>query len=288
MSRRSPLARGQLSGFALEAVTALDGYFALRMDTSHRRTLSELAWEVAERGADRHAMARVLAQLGRAQGRGGDGEEGIRRLRRGIGLFRAVGAREDAIVAMSDLAPCLAARGEFAQAVQVGEAALTEAERAGLPDVAASVRAHLALCHRHLGAPNRAQRLLTANHTAADTPVLRASAAGALAEHHLQAGQFAQAVRWAHTAIEYAGECSARDPDPDPAEAAAGGADTGTVARGEAGASPDPFGVAEQHMVLATALEALGSPEEARAAEHHALALLDALESPGGTGLSDG
>ncbi|MDJ1133019.1 AfsR/SARP family transcriptional regulator [Streptomyces iconiensis] len=267
----SPFARGQLSSFALEALTALDGYLALRLDRSGRHTLCELAWSVAERCEDRHAMATVLARLGRAEALAGDSDEGVSRLRRGIGLFRAVGADEDAAVAMSDLVPCLVSQGEFAEAVRVGEAALTEAEREGLPDVASSVRSHLAGCHLHLGDRHRALRLLGENYERADTPALRASAAGALAELHLQAGEFTEAAHWARTGIGHSAELSGAYSDRLSGEAPASAVDPAV--------DPDPSTAAEQHIVLATALEALGRSEEAQAAESHALTLLDGLEA---------
>ncbi|WP_461017188.1 AfsR/SARP family transcriptional regulator [Streptomyces daliensis] len=239
-----------LSDFALEAARALESYFAIRLSWRAQRRLCETALRVAGRRGDRRAEAVALAQLGKVEGQRGEGAAGARLLRRAISLFLSHGMHEEAVGAMSNLVPCLASAGRLDEAVEVGNEALREVETHGPEGVAYSLRNNLGRCHLHLGDYEQARHLLVRNYEAADLAQYQIATAGSLAEYHLRLGEFEEAARWADRGLGHAAE------------------------------QPfDPFAVAEQHALLARALDGLGRAEQARTAEDRALALLDDLNT---------
>lgn len=246
----------ELSRFPVEALLALESYFSIRLAWGAQRRLCRAALRVCERRGDDHGRATVHAQLGKAAGQSGRGLEGARHLRLAARLFRERGDWEDAGAAMSNLVPCLASAGFLKEAVTEGEEALALLEAHGFRGGVHSLLNNLGLCRLHLGDHREAYRLLIDTYEAADLAQYRASSAGSLAQYHLSRGEHDDAEHWARRSLVHGAE------------------------------QPfDPFTTAEQHAVLAAALEALDRTEEAREEQTRALEMLADLNTREAAGL---
>ncbi|SFC35594.1 BTAD domain-containing putative transcriptional regulator [Streptomyces aidingensis] len=244
------LAGRPLSSFALEAVRALESYLAIRLRWRVQRRLNELVLAVAERRDDVFARAVALGQLGKVHALRGEGEEGMELLRRSEELFRSAGQRQEAVVALSNMVPCLGNSGRIAEAAEMARRALAEAGKLGMDDLQVTIQTNLGRCHLHLGNHAEARGLITESYAAAKLPYGRTHAAGVLAEYHLATGEFTEAARWAGRALGHAAE------------------------------QPfDPYLVAKQRTWLAAALRGMGREAQARVEEMQAEALLEDLNT---------
>ncbi|WP_052851282.1 AfsR/SARP family transcriptional regulator [Streptomyces avicenniae] len=237
-----------LSDFALEAVSALETYFGMRLAWRAQRRLCDLVLRVAARRDDTYARAVAYGQLGKAAGQRGEGLEGVELLRRSATLFRECGERAEAIAVTTNLVPCLGSAGRLTEAVDEAERALAEVDAAGLPELRPQVVNNLGRCHLLLGHHAEAYRLLMNNYRSLSLPYEMTIAAGVLAEYHLELGEFEEAARWAGRSLSHAAE------------------------------QPfDPFVVAMQRTWLATALRGLGRESAAHVQEMQARAILENL-----------
>uniref|UniRef100_UPI00140A439F tetratricopeptide repeat protein n=1 Tax=Streptomyces sp. YIM 98790 TaxID=2689077 RepID=UPI00140A439F len=244
------LAGRPLSSFALEAVRALESYLAIRLRWRVQRQLNEIVLAVAERRDDAFARAVALGQLGKVHALRGEGDAGMVLLERSEELFRSAGRQQEAVVALSNMVPCLGNSGRIAEAAEVARRALAEARRMGMDDLQVTIQTNLGRCHLHLGSHEEARRLITESYAAARLPYGRTHAAGVLAEYHLATGDYTEAARWAGRALGHAAE------------------------------QPfDPYLVAKQRTWLAAALRGMGREAQARVEEMQAEALLEDLNT---------
>ncbi|GAB2869656.1 AfsR/SARP family transcriptional regulator [Streptomyces mayteni] len=239
-----------LSAFSLEAVQALESYFAMRLAWRAQRLLCEITLTVGRRRADRFAQAVAYAQLGKVAGQQGRGAEGLDLLERSIELYRATGEETEAVAASLNLVPCLGSMGRLTEAVAVAERTLADAVAAGIEEMRPQLVNNLGRCHLFLGDHAAALRLLTSNYETATLPYERTMCASVLVEYHLEVEEFEKALHWSDLALRHASE------------------------------QPfDPFVMAQQRTWLATALRGLGREDAARAQETRAREVLDDLNS---------
>lgn len=244
----SALAGRPLADFALEAVRALESYFAIRLRWRGQRRLSELALRVAQRRGDRFGEAFALWQLGKVSGQRDEGARAVELVRRSVEIFRALGEEREALGALGTLVPCLGIAGRPAEAARTAERALALTTGPGLEEFRVLLQCNLGRCRLELGQHTEAHRLLADAYATARLPYSRTATAGTLAEYHLKTGAFQQAARWADRALGHAAE------------------------------GPfDPYLMARQRGLRAAALRGLGRAAQARVEETQARALLEDL-----------
>lgn len=240
-----------LSCFALESVRALETYFGMRLAWRAQVKLCDLALAVGQRQDDAFAQAVAYSQLGKAVGQQGEGLRAVELLERGREIFQSLGERLEALGTLMNMVPSLGSAGRLAEAVEVGERALREADELDNADCRAQIVNNLGRCYLFLGQPDRAYPLFKANYEAVAVAAHeRTIAAGLLAEYHLELREYEEAARWANRAL--------RPPGDQPL---------------------DPFVMAQQRTWLAAALRGLGREKLALREEERAQAVLDDLNS---------
>ncbi|WP_019546819.1 AfsR/SARP family transcriptional regulator [Streptomyces sulphureus] len=244
----TPLHGRTLDDFALQALTALDTFFARQARWRAQSTLAETALRVAERRGDRYGQAEALSRLGKVTGQRGEPVAATPLLERSIALFSELGMGRQMAVARSNLVPCLATQGLLREAIEVGESALRTVEVHGPGPLVMSIRNNLGRCYLHLGDHEQAYELLLHNYRGTTSPAYRANTAHSLGEYHMFREEFAEAAEWARTSLS-------------------------------GGEHLDPLSRAEAYALLAAALRGMGRTEEAGAADADARELLDRLNA---------